>query len=264
MKFFPANKTLFGFSVSIVLILFVGVSDYYTINRYDDTSFWVNHTYQVMGSIDELERQIVTVESSGRAYVLSGDERFIIPFTGASQRVEYLLDHIQELTADNVHQQIRLDSLRPLLSERLQDARKKVAIRQKGTVEDVIRQTDMEHNRELTIVIDASLRQMTSEEQELLDARNQQMNRSKTFAFYANWVGTFISLLVVLVLMWYITMTFNERKLAEEELKRTNVVLEKVSAENQRRNFILSGAASLNARLRGEMSIEQMATQVIG
>jgi len=264
MKFFPANKTLFGFSVSIFLILFVGISAYYTINQYDDNSFWVNHTYQVLSSIDELDRQIVSMENSSRAYVLSGDERFLVPFTGASQRVEYLLDHIEELTADNIHQQLRLDSLRPVLSERLADARKKVTIRQKGTTEDVIRQTDMEHTRELTIVIDASLRDMRNDERELLDIRNKKMDLSKTFAFYADWVGTFISLLVVLVLMWYITRTFNERKLAEEQLKKTNMVLEKVSGENQRRNFILSGASHLNARLRGEMSLEQLAAQVIG
>jgi signal transduction histidine kinase/DNA-binding response OmpR family regulator/CHASE3 domain sensor protein len=263
MRFFPGNKTVLGFSLSIVLILFIGISSYLTINKYDDNSFWVNHTFQVIGSIDELDRQIVTVENAGRAYVLSGDERFLVTFSGSSQRVEYLLDHLHELTIDNLPQTLRIDSMRVVVADRLQDARKKDQIRQKGTTADVIQQTDMEHSRELTEKMNTLIAEMRNEERRLLVNRDEKMNRSRDFAFTADWIGTAISLFVVLVLMWYIAKTFNERREAEEKLKTTNISLEKVSAENKRRNWILSGSNELNAQLRGEMSLDVLARQVI-
>ena len=263
MKFFPANKTLLGFSLSIVLIIFVGISAYLTISRYDENSSWVNHTYEVLSNIDELDRQIVSVENNGRAYVLSGDERFLIPFSGSSQRVEYLTDHLREATIDNPIQTRRIDSLRAIITERIQDARKKVQIRQKGTTLDVIQQTDIERTRELTNAIDQIFSEMRDEERTLLSKRAITMDESKTYAFYGDWGGTLINLIVVLVMLWYITVTFNERRLAEERLKESNATLEQVSAENQRRNWILSGASGLNGRLRGDMNLEDLSDQVI-
>ena len=263
MKFLPANKTLFGFSLSIILILFIGVSSYLVIQRYDDNTLWVNHTYEVLNTVDDLDKAILSAENNSRGYVLSGDDRFLAMFNGSSQRIEYLLDHFQSLTGDNPVQTRRVELLRPFLAERLQDARRKIQIRQKGTTQDVVMQTDMNRTRELTDRVNTFLDDMRNEERTLLTTRNQNMNRSKDFAVIIDYTGTFITLLVVLVLLWYITKTFNERKLAEERLRESNISLEQVSGENERRNWILTRASDLNARLRGDLTIPELAQQVI-
>ena len=263
MKFLPANKTLLGFSTCFVLILFVGASAYVTLRQYDDNSNLVNHTYQVLSTLDELDRQIVTVENSSRGYVMSGDDRFLSTYSGASQRVEFLTERVRDLTIDNPIQTRRIDSLRGLIAERIQDARKKVQIRQRGTTADVLQQTDMVLTQQLTLVINGMFDEMRDEERNLLTDRAQLMDASRIYANLAVIGGTFINMLVVLVMLWYINRTFNERKRAEEQLKESNMDLERVSGENQRRNWILSGASALNGGLRGDMSLEELGDRVV-
>jgi signal transduction histidine kinase/DNA-binding response OmpR family regulator/CHASE3 domain sensor protein len=263
MKFLPANKTLFGFSLSIILILFIGVSSYLTIQQYDENSAWVNHTYQVLNDIDELERQVTSAENAGRAYVLSGDDQFLVFYSGASQRIEYLTDRIREETIDNAGQTVRVDSLRPVLAARLQDTRKKVQIRQRGTLADVLSQTDMNQTIDLQERVNFLVTELRNEEQKLLETRNNKMNSSKTGAVATDVGGTVVSLLVVLVLLWYITRTFSERELARARLQESNISLERVSGENERRNWLLTGAAELNARIRGEKTLAALGQEVI-
>jgi len=263
MRFIIANKTLLGFSVSILLIIIVGASAYFTISKYDENTSWVNHTYEVIQNIDDLDKQVLSMENSGRAYILTGDETNLIPFEVADHKTGYLVDRIQTLTADNLSQQRRIEALRPLLSERLQLLREGVELRKKLPALDPLVQTPLVRGRELGARLDRVLTSMRDDEMFLLAERNTKMDKSKEYAIYTDEGGTLIALIVVLVLLWYITKTFQERLKAEEKLKESNISLAEVSAENQRRNWILSGASELNGRLRGEMSLEELAQQTI-
>jgi len=263
MKFLPANKTLFGFSLSIILILFIGVSSYLTIQKYDDNANWVNHTYEVLNTIDDLDRAVTAAESNSRAYVLSGDDRYLAVFNESSQRIEYLLDHFATQTQDNPEQTARAEKVRGLIAQRMQDSRRKNQIRQRGTTQDVVNQTDMSATRSLTDEVNSLLDDMRKEERSLLVRRNADMERSKLATTIADYGGTFITLIVVLVLLWYITRTFNEREQARESLQQTNESLERVSAENERRNWILTGASDLTAQVRGDLSMSELSQQVI-
>jgi CheY-like chemotaxis protein/signal transduction histidine kinase/CHASE3 domain sensor protein len=263
MKFLPANKTLIGFSLSIVLILFVGISSYLTILRYDDNAGWVNHTHDVINNIDELDRRVTEAENAGRAYILSGDDRFLPFFSEASQRIEYLMDHLRELTTDNARETVRIDSLRPVLAERIQYVRRRIQLRQAGTLAEVLAQTDMSRTIALQSEVNALITELRNEEENLLVERNAKMNASRVGALATDIGGTVVSLIIVILLLWYITRTFAERERARASLEETNESLERVSGENQRRNWLLTGASELTTRLRGEMPLGTLAQEAI-
>ncbi|WP_162852476.1 response regulator [Dinghuibacter silviterrae] len=259
----PANKTLLGFSLSIVLILFVGITSYLTILRYDDNAGWVNHTHEVISNINELDRRITETEATGRAYLLSGDDRFLVLFNDAAVHIEFLQDRFREMTMDNFYQTRRIDSLRPLLAERIGFIRKRIQIRQAGTLADVLAQTDMHYGLALQAAVDVLITEMREDEELLLTERNKKMDASKLGALLTDVGGTLVGLAVALALLWYIMRTFAERERVRASLQESNESLEKVSEENQRRNWLLTGASDLNTRLRGEMSLAALAQEAI-
>jgi len=80
---------------------------------------WVEHTHQVLGSLELLLAAATDSETAERGYVITGDEEYLEPYRQAAAVIDSQMRHLRELTADNRGQQQRLDSVMALVTERL-------------------------------------------------------------------------------------------------------------------------------------------------
>lgn len=94
---------------------------------------WVDHSDQVIANTRQVMRNIVEMETGLRGYYLTHDPTFLQPYNDDRSKVTEQFNHLQELTADNPGQQVRLRQLRDLYVQWVQWADQQLA-QPRGTV----------------------------------------------------------------------------------------------------------------------------------
>ncbi len=108
-----------GFALSLALLVSVGFVARQNTLKLLETASMVTHSHSVLEKLTELRSLITEYESSGRGYALSLDESYLDGQAGSKARVMQALSALRRLTEDNPVQQRRLDTLEPLVSDRL-------------------------------------------------------------------------------------------------------------------------------------------------
>ena len=83
-------------ALGIPLVILVGLALYL-----NDSAGWVDHTDLVIGQATRIDRLLLTMQTSFRAYRLSNDERFLEPLARARAELGPQLDTLAQLVADN-------------------------------------------------------------------------------------------------------------------------------------------------------------------
>jgi two-component sensor histidine kinase/CHASE3 domain sensor protein len=80
---------------------------------------WVDHTHEVISTVESLQSTLSDTESGQRGYLLVPDPAHLAAYEEGRERSRLLLNRIGSLTADNPVQQDTLKALRSLTADRL-------------------------------------------------------------------------------------------------------------------------------------------------
>jgi CheY-like chemotaxis protein len=97
---------------------------------------WVEHSERVIGSANEISKQMVDMETGMRGYLLAGDESFLEPYVLAKPKVSANLNALMKLVEDNQAQVQRLRNVEALQKQWDQYAQEMIRLR--GTGGDVV------------------------------------------------------------------------------------------------------------------------------
>ena len=75
------------------------------------TMNWVEHSERVIGSANEISKQMVDMETGMRGYLLAGDESFLQPYVLSKPKVTASIDALLKLVEDNTSQVDRLRNI---------------------------------------------------------------------------------------------------------------------------------------------------------
>ena len=109
-----ANLLVFGVLVAFLVVIGFTTWDRMTAARL--AREWTEHTYSVLGAIQEFQIADRGAESDDRGYLLTGNPDYLGPYDAALSRGSVLLGDLKRLTADNPAQQARLQTLAPSLA----------------------------------------------------------------------------------------------------------------------------------------------------
>ncbi len=160
---------------------------------------WVEHTYEVIGAVRELEVAIRDAESGQRTFLVTGDEADLEPHEFGVGRVGILQGELRRLTADNPAAQARLQELAPLLQDRLAALTRGIQGRREGGIELAQRLVRAGTGRQGMTRIRASLAAMAADETRLLSERLAVADRD---AATMRWLLLAAVVVAVLALAW--------------------------------------------------------------
>jgi len=123
------SKIQAAFAVALACLGAVGVMSYLSLARLKENAGSVEHTYDVLSHLDQFLATATDAETAERGYVITGDASYLEPYRQSVQSATIVERRLQELTADNPSQQRRLQSLSPLIAERLAVLRSVLALR---------------------------------------------------------------------------------------------------------------------------------------
>jgi PAS domain S-box-containing protein len=236
------KKVLFGFALAAIVLVLIGVFSYRSVVRSREDARLVTHTHQVLNSLSDLLSEVTTAESALRGYMISSNEDFQKSYDEAAQQTLRELHDIRELTRDNPRQQTNLDSLEPLVKDRLAFMQSRMELRRSQSLATIQALGSGGKGRELQASIRQTVAGMQNEEITLLQEREKQAESSSRTTALAIIAGGVLALALLLAVLYVIRRGFVRGRLAETELREARGVLE-ARVEERDSELVRSGAA---------------------
>ena len=114
---------------SAVLTLLVGITALVVVLRLRGAIAAVDHTNNVLRSLDEVLAAIVDAETGQRGYIITGDSSYLGPYHDGRVAVDSHLVTLHGLVDDDDQQRARLDSLQQLARRKVRELDQTVALR---------------------------------------------------------------------------------------------------------------------------------------
>ncbi|ATB48334.1 methyl-accepting chemotaxis protein [Corallococcus macrosporus] len=111
------RELLLAFTTMVAILIAIVMATYTTLNRTATADLGNKQSTEVLLAIRTLEGDLADLETGQRGFLITGDERFLEPYTSARVSFAQNLNRIRELTTDSPQQQERLQEIRDLLQQ---------------------------------------------------------------------------------------------------------------------------------------------------
>ena len=262
MKFSLTNRLYTGFSVAILLVLLIGILSYQTFQRQTEAGNWVKHTYQVLNKAGLIEKLLLDMETGYISYRSTNVRAFLEPYTDALQNIKPAINEIKVLVADNPVQTRRVDRITANIEILLvfwnQQTDDKLGQNNQAAFIDLI-------NREkaFTNQIRDQLEQVIQMESSLLTERENENRASIQQATYKLILGTLLTLLIVLTLIYFTIKEFNSHRSAEATLQQNYKELENLNQMSTEKNWLLTGMSIINDNLQDITDVTSLTQSIL-
>lgn len=198
------QRLAFGLAAILVVLAIIGGASYFSLQRQRADTALVDHTYEVLMSIEGSVALAAEAEGAERGYLLTGERFYLSNFERAVGHGNDRIRHLSELTADHSGQQEKVKKLKVTLDDRIDKGRGAIALRRLGPLAEeqyaqiiVDEDTLMDQARVLAA-------ELIAEEQALLNSRQQRVIQGAEitqiiiicggiFAFVAAGLGLFLN-----------------------------------------------------------------------
>ncbi|MDB6166328.1 MAG: methyl-accepting chemotaxis sensory transducer [Lacunisphaera sp.] len=208
MKWNVGMKIGSGFALALAILVIISTVAYQSISKLIDTAGWVDHTRQVLVTLENVISTMKDAETGQRGYLLTGEDPYLEPYRPAQAAAAQQIKTLRELTKDNPGQQRRLDVLELQINGkdgkfvRLQEGLE--ARRDRGLDAAVqVMQTDK--GKEIMDNIRRTITEMETTEEALLATRAAEAQASARRATFAIVGGTLAAIGVLTLVGFLIT-----------------------------------------------------------
>ena len=134
---------------------------------------WVSHTLEVQRELATVEARMSETESGQRGYLLTGEPKFLAPYTAATNEVRTRLMNLRLLVSDNPAQLRRLLLIESRSRAKLAELDSTAGLERAGKHDLAVSALKTRHSDSLMTSIRSGLQSMTAEEASLLRNRQQ-------------------------------------------------------------------------------------------
>jgi len=203
------RKIALGFALSLVLLMAIGAVTYTSLNKLTSTSQWVTHTHDVLEHIAVVMSLLTDAETGQRGYVITGDEAFLEPYNIGSRDVLNVVKDLRKMTADNPHQQKRLDTVEQVMDTRLAELKQTIDLRRAGKFEETTKIVGRGEGKRSMDDLRRILGEMEIEERGLLKQREEEGDAAAAGAKSTIVFGTLLCLALVTLAGFLITRSLS-------------------------------------------------------
>lgn len=194
--------TNIGFGLVMLVLAITAVLAVRSANTFAEDAQWVEHTYEVVTQIREINLSLVNAETGSRGYTLTGDETYLEPYREALVKINGAIAAVNRLTADNPAQQRRIVELRASINEKLETLADTVRARKEQTFDAAARVVQSGRGKKAMDDARATLGQMEDQEMALLKERQKaaaESNESTRNVIVAGMGAAVVIMVLVLV-----------------------------------------------------------------
>jgi signal transduction histidine kinase len=200
-----ANRTLVPILLSFA-VLVVALNALFAFHSVDvllESEDWVQHTWQVIYQVELIMSSAKDAETGARGFAITGEDRYLEPYTTARRELPGELDRFVGMTADNRSQAPRILEMRAVLEQRLGLLQQGIDVRRAVSLETVrplvlqgTGKAEMDHLRGIA-------NGMEAEEQRLLAERLERARESTRRARFSIGLASGLDFLLIVLMFRY-------------------------------------------------------------
>ncbi len=231
-----------GFLAAALAIILIAVLSYQALQ---DQAANRGRTLQTLASVSAVEAMLSALkdaETGQRGFLLTGEEAYLAPFDAARSEIPSALAEIERLTRGTPEQSGRLDSLRRLTQEKLDELQQTIELRRSGNPEEALRIVRSDRGKASMDRIRQLVGDMGESERTLLAGRNASLQAAAARSFIVVLGGS--ALLLVLIITGGTLMGREVRTRATE-------------------SWLRQGQAALSQTLQGEQRLDVLGDHVL-
>jgi PAS domain S-box-containing protein len=210
--FFRQFSTIGGFSLLIFLLIVNALFTSRRLNVQVSNQTWVDHSRQVLAEMEQTESLLLDAETGQRGYLLTGESRYLEPYTNAITQIDSHIQSLSRLTADNAREQANVAQLGSLAHQKLDELHETIALARAGHVDQAKAVVLSDRGRLLMGEIRQVFASMQSEEDQLAASRDLAYERSVRYTRISIVGATAVGTLGLIILAYFI---LRERVLRE-------------------------------------------------
>lgn len=171
LKALMSRSALAGALPVVMALLLSGVISFSYNRLLKDYRDAVDHTFEVISTIDNALLRLQDGETGQRGFIITGDDSYLAPFEAARTVIFKILSDLRELVADNADQQTRIVGLRELAENKLNELENTIVTRKQEGFEPARTKVLSSAGKETMDRIRSVAREMRTAEGGLLEAR---------------------------------------------------------------------------------------------
>jgi PAS domain S-box-containing protein len=125
-----------GIATAVALTLLVAVAlvvdaslTAANVRRVAEANAWVGHTHEVLETLQGMLSSLQDAETGQRGFIITGAPEYLAPYYAGRRAAPRRLNRLAELTRDDPPQQKRIDAMRPLVEQKLDELEHVVELR---------------------------------------------------------------------------------------------------------------------------------------
>ncbi|MEI6519444.1 MAG: CHASE3 domain-containing protein [bacterium] len=179
MKMSIGMKIGAGYVLALLMLLIIGSVSYYSVTNLIRAEDKVARTHQIIAKLELLFTELVNVETGQRGYLLTGDDKYLEPYTDSLVRIDDSYQKLKELILDKTQHE-RLKSLRPLIDNKLEFTKQTIEVRKKSGFIPSIDMLKTGKGKKIMDEIRVKTDEMEVTENNLLDIRHKESTDTAT------------------------------------------------------------------------------------
>lgn len=205
------TKILTGFGLVLLLVISLAVGVYTNTTKSIETFEWVLHTEGVIAEANLLGKLLVDMETGQRGFLITGDEKFLEPYTNGLSEFDNKLEKLTNTVSDNPKQVERLAKLHDMEEEwQFYVAEQEIQLRKNveiglASMDEIIEISREAKGKSLMDGMRGLIQEFTIMEDELNVIRKEDSQSASEFLITFTIVATLLSLLIGITISLYIS-----------------------------------------------------------
>ena len=235
------GRSLIGFIVALIAIVAVSIVSYRALAGRREAAVLVNETNVLSRQLDELLSTVKDAETGQRGYLLTGDLRYLQPYTLAADTVKDELAQLRKATTSWPELEVTLTDTERLIRLKIGELDETIKLRREGRIDDALAIVRSDRGKES---MDA-LRRMIGRMRELVDERLVEQTAKwdglVAMSTYVTWIGSAVLLFLVIL---------------------AGVLTSRDFRDQQRSSWLRQAEAAIAVAMSGEQSRQQLGDNI--
>ncbi len=134
----PPKAELLSLFLALSLVLGITITSYRTWTAYKRENEQQALTQSIMADANALLSSLKDAETGQRGFVLTGEERYLAPYRQALVDLPVILGSLSRATSTRPDQSERVERLKPLVTEKLDELKQTIGLRQSEGLETAV------------------------------------------------------------------------------------------------------------------------------
>jgi signal transduction histidine kinase/CheY-like chemotaxis protein/CHASE3 domain sensor protein len=234
--------TLAGFVVAGVAVVSIALFSYAALLKRGSTAELVAHTQKVTEQQQFLFSSLKDAETGQRGFLLTGDERYLEPYTRAKAALPGQLKEARELLADSPMQLQRQDALERQISDLMAGLEQTITLHRNGDPAAALALVRSDRGKTAMEGVRSVLGEIDRHEQQLLAARQSESRHAVDVSYLITWGGSALLLFLIAV---------------------AAVVSSRDHRAREKQVWLRAGQAGLASRLQSEQRLDTLGDRVL-